>query len=428
MLTIIKKILPERLRIFLTPFYHYLLAFLSALIYRFPSNNIKIVAITGTKGKTSTAEIVNAILEEAGFKTALAGTLRFKIDKESIRNMYKMTMVGRFFLQKFLRKAIQAGCDWAIIEMTSEGARQYRHKFISLDALIFTNLSPEHIESHGSYENYVKAKLKIAKALEKSSKQRKVLIVNADDQESEKFLKINIPEKYSYSKEDVMPYQERETGIFFTLGNTAIQSHLHGEFNLYNMLGAITFARTQKIPMKIVKQALEGLEEIPGRRQIVAREPFEVVVDYAHTIDSLEQLYKSFKDKILIGVLGNTGGGRDTWKRPGMALTADSYCEHIILTNEDPYNEDPKKIIDDMTKGMQKHTPEIILDRREAIKKSFERALEIKAENPDKKIAVLITGKGTDPYIMGANGSKLEWDDASVALDELRNVKDSNSK
>lgn len=424
MLPTIKKIIPERLRIFLTPFYHFSLAFLSALIYRFPSNKIKIVAITGTKGKTSTAEIVNAILEEAGFKTALAGTLRFKINKESTRNMYKMTMVGRFFLQKFLRKAVKAGCDWAVMEMTSEGARQYRHKFISLDALIFTNLSPEHIESHGSYENYVKAKLRIAKALEKSSKQRKVLIVNADDEESEKFLKINIPEKYSFSKEDVMPYQEREAGIFFTLGNTAIQSHLHGEFNLYNMLSAITFARTEKIPMKIVKQALEHFTEIPGRRQVIAHEPFEVVIDYAHTIDSLEQLYKSFKGKLLVGMLGNTGGGRDTWKRPGMALVADSYCEHVILTNEDPYDEDPRKIINEMAKGMQKHTPEIVLDRRKAINTAFVRTLEIQKENPDKKIAVLITGKGTDPYIMGPNGSKTEWDDATVALEELKKIKE----
>lgn len=422
MINKIKKLIPKKVRVFLTPFYHYFLSFLGAVIYRFPSNNIKVIAITGTKGKTSTAEIVNAILEEAGFKTALAGTLRFKIDKESVRNMYKMTMVGRFFLQRFLRKAVQANCDWAIIEMTSEGAKQYRHKFISLDALIFTNLSPEHIESHGSYEKYVEAKLQIAKALEISHKKGKVLVVNADDKESERFLAIKVSEKYSFSKEDALPYQERETGIFFTLGNTAIQSHLHGEFNLYNMLGAITFARTQKIPMKIVKLALERLKEIPGRRQVITHEPFEVIIDYAHTIDSLEHLYKSFKGKVLIAVLGNTGGGRDVWKRPGMALAADSYCEHIILTNEDPYDEDPKKIIDDMAKGMKKHTPEIILDRRKAIQKSFIQAIEIQKEKRDRKIAVLITGKGTDPYIMGPNGSKTIWDDATVAREELKKI------
>ncbi|MFM2357768.1 MAG: hypothetical protein RJA61_505 [Candidatus Parcubacteria bacterium] len=422
MLQALKKIIPPTLQARLLPVYHYLLALSGALIYRFPSRKIKVVAITGTKGKTSTAEIVNAILEEAGFKTALAGTLRFKIGSESIRNTYKMTMIGRFFLQHFLRKAVKAGCEWAVVEMTSEGARQFRHKFIDLDALIFTNLSPEHIESHGSYENYVQAKLSIGRALKESHKSRPVLVINADDKESEKFIALGVKETYSFSKEDALPYQERDTGIFFTLGKTAIQSYLHGEFNLYNMLGSITFARTQGIPMQTIKHALEHLREIPGRRQVLIQEPFEVVVDYAHTIDSLEQLYKSFKGKILIGVLGNTGGGRDTWKRPGMALVADSYCDHIILTNEDPYDENPNTIVNAMAKGMQKHIPQIILDRRMAIQNAFKKALETREENPDKKVAVLITGKGTDPYIMGPDGSKMPWDDANVAFEELRRL------
>ncbi len=406
----------------LTPTYHYLLALFCAILYGFPSRKIKIVAITGNQGKTSTAELVNALLEEAGFKTALAGTLRFKIDKDSKRNLYKMTMPGRLFLNKFLRKAVRAGCEWAVLEMTSEGAKQFRHKFISLDALIFTNLSPEHIESHGSYENYVAAKLQIAKALESSSKKRKVLVVNRDDKESKKFLQIKIKEKYAFSREDATPYQERDLGILFTVENTAIQSRLHGEFNLYNMLAAIAFAKTQHIEMSTVKSAIENFKGILGRRQIVASEPFEVVIDYAHTIDSLEQLYKSFRDKALVCVLGNAGGGRDTWKRPGMGKVADSYCEHIILTNEDPYDENPQKIISDVAEGVKRHTPEIILDRREAIKQAYKKVIEIKQEFPGKKVSVVISGKGTDPYIMGPNGSKIEWDDATVALEELQKI------
>jgi len=422
MISLFKKILPEKLQKALKPRYHYALAFISALVYRFPSREIKIIAITGTKGKTSTAEIVNSILEEAGLKTALAGTLRFKIGDESVRNMYKMTMPGRFFLQKFIRKAVKQKCDWIVLEMTSEGVKQFRHKFIALDALILTNISPEHIESHGSYKNYIQAKFQIAKSLEKSNKKRKVFIVNGDNEESRKFLSIKVREKYIFSKEDAIPYQERETGILFSINNTAIQSRLHGEFNLYNMLAGIAFAQTQDVSMATIKTALENFIEIPGRRHVIAKDPFEVVIDYAHTIDSLEQLYKSFKGKLLVGVLGNTGGGRDVWKRPGMARTADTYCAHVVLTNEDPYDEDPKKIIADMVKGFQKNIPEVILDRREAIKTAFKRALKIKIEHPDKKIAVLITGKGTDPYIMGASGNKTPWDDATVALEELRNI------
>ncbi len=188
----IKKLMPKKLWQKLQPIYHYKLAVLGAIIYRFPSKEIKVVGVTGTKGKTSSVEFVNAILEEAGKKTAVAGTLRFKIGNESKPNLYKMTMPGRIFIQKFLRKAVLAGCEYAIIEISSEAAKQYRNKFIDLDALIFTNLAPEHIESHGSYEKYVEAKLAIAKELEKSSKENKAMIVNADDKEGEKFLKINV--------------------------------------------------------------------------------------------------------------------------------------------------------------------------------------------------------------------------------------------
>src|SRR3989344_8408316 len=183
----IKKLIPESAFTFLQPVYHYILSLTGALIYGFPSRKIFVVGITGTKGKTSTAELVNVMLEEAGFKTALLGTLRFKIGETSEMNKQKMTMPGRFFVQQFLKRAVKEKCDYVIVEMTSQGVLQYRHKFVQLDALIFTNLSPEHIESHGSYENYIQAKLEIAKALEKSHKKRKFLIVNADDKEAPRF-------------------------------------------------------------------------------------------------------------------------------------------------------------------------------------------------------------------------------------------------
>src|SRR3989338_6367921 len=148
--------------------YHYLLAFAGAVIFGFPSRKLNVIAVTGTKGKSTVVELVSALLDEAGYKTAHCSTIHFKIGDKKERNLHKMTMPGRFFLQRFLNRAVHAGCTHAVIEMTSEGARQFRHKFISLDALIFTNLAPEHIESHRSYENYVAAKVSLAKALEKS--------------------------------------------------------------------------------------------------------------------------------------------------------------------------------------------------------------------------------------------------------------------
>ncbi len=190
-----RALIPSKLFRVAQPLYHFILAFTGALIYRFPSRYIKVVAITGTKGKSSTVEILNSILEAAGKKTALVNTIRFKIGNISKRNLHKMTMPGRFFVQKFLRDAVSAGCEYAIIEMTSEGAKQFRHKFIDLDALIFLNLSPEHIESHGSYEKYRAAKLSIARALATSKKKNCVLVVNGDDKESGAFLKFDIQKK-----------------------------------------------------------------------------------------------------------------------------------------------------------------------------------------------------------------------------------------
>jgi UDP-N-acetylmuramoyl-L-alanyl-D-glutamate--2,6-diaminopimelate ligase len=412
----IKKYIPTKVFQKLQPFYHYSLSLLAAIIYRFPSRKIIVVAVTGTKGKTSTTEILNALMEEGGFKTALGSTLRFKIGDKTERNMYKMTTPGRFTMQRFLRNAVNAGCQYAIIEMTSQAVLQYRHKFISLDGLIFTNLSPEHIESHGSYENYVSAKLEIGKALEKSSKKRKILVVNSDDKESPKFLNLNIPEKYQFSLNKSEPYEVKKEGLDFTFEGIKMTSHLSGEFNLYNILGAITYAKSQGVSLDKIKLALEKFKGIRGRVEFIEEgQDFKVVVDYAHTPDSLEKLYDVFQNSKRICVLGNTGGGRDKWKRKTMAEIANSHCSYIVLTNEDPYDENPREIVEDMAKHMEGHNHKIIMDRREAIRNAL-----LHAKTGD---VVLISGKGTDPYIMGANGTKIPWDDASVTREELRKIK-----
>lgn len=411
----IKKYIPTNLFEFFQPIYHYLLSLAGALIYRFPSRKIFVIQITGTKGKTTTAELVSAILEEAGFKTALLGTLRFKIGDKTEMNKQKMTMPGRFFVQQFIRKAVKAKCDYVIIESTSQGVLQFRHKFIQSNALIFTNLSPEHIESHGSYEKYREAKLKIVKALEKSNKKRKILVINSDDKEAPKFLKNNIKEKYEYSIKDAEPFTLEKEGLVMTFNNTKIKARLSGKFNIYNILAAATFAKSQSIGTDTIKRAMENFRGIRGRvERIEEGQDFTIIVDYAHTDDSLEKLYEAFPNTKRICVLGNTGGGRDTWKREVMGSIADKYCSNIILTNEDPYDEDPQKIVDDMKEGIKHTECEVIMDRREAINK----ALRI-AETGD---TVLITGKGTDPYIMGPNNTKLEWDDASVVREELQKV------
>jgi len=436
----IRKIIPTSIFNVVNPTYHWSLAFLSACLYRFPSRHIKIVAITGTKGKSSTVEILNAILEEAGYKTALTNTIRLKIGSESRPNLYKMSMPGRGFMQRFIRKAVDAKCDYAILEMTSQGAITYRHLFIDLDAFVFTNISPEHIEAHGSYENYLNAKLAIAKRLGKSHKRNRTLIVNADEKESPKFLACAADRRLIYSinglngSDPIKPYEIKEEGLTFTLGGKLVTSHLSGLFNLYNIIAAVTAAKSQGVSDEIIIRAIERFSDIPGRVQKIEVkdknghvQDFKVIVDYAHTADSLEKLYKVFRPDPtaprnastqnavkLIAILGGTGGGRDTSKRAVMGRLADTYCDEVILTDEDPYDENPENIVNEVAKGIVSKKPTIIMDRRLAIREGIKRA-----KDGD---VVIITGKGTDPYIMGPNGTKTPWSDAKVAREELERI------
>ncbi len=413
-LRLTKKLLPQSVFTFFQPAYHFLISIAGALAYRFPSRHIKVIAVTGTKGKSSTVEILNSIFEEAGYKTAVLGTVRFKIGEKTERNLFKMTMPGRFFLQKFLRRAVKAGCSHAIIEMTSEGAKQFRHLFIDLDALVVTNIAKEHIESHGSFEKYVDAKVSIARQLARSRKPRRRLIINSDMKNADDFTKVQSLEVVPYSLKDAVDVRLSNSGAQFTFKGENITSKLPGEFNVYNCLAAATAAASFDIPSKITKKALENVERIRGRAEEVREgQNFRVIVDYAHTADSLEAIYKAFPGR-KICVLGATGGGRDKWKRPEMGKVADAYCDAIVLTDDDSYDEDPRTIVEEIATGILHHTPETVLDRRLAIKHAFSIA---KAGD-----TVLLTGKGTDPYLMGPNGLKTPWDDAQIAREELKNL------
>lgn len=411
----IQKLIPKKVYSFLQPYYHFLLAVTGTAIYHKPSRHIFVIGITGTKGKSSTTEFVNTVLEAAGKKTAILSTIRFKIGDSSSPNKYKMTMPGRFFTQKFLHDAVQAGCEYAIIEMTSEGARFYRHIGVEMDALIFTNLMPEHIESHGSFENYKNAKLRLVKHLAKSKKQNRLAIANIDGKHGYSFLIHTVDKNISYSLKDVALLSETATGSIISYKDQKIHVPLPGKFNITNALAAIKLAEAINIPLSDAKKGIESLTQIRGRVEKVDEgQNFTVIVDYAHTDDSLQKLYEAFGGSKKIAVLGSTGGGRDAWKRPVLGKIADEHCDEIIVTNEDPYDEDPMKIINEVSAGITLHTPLKILNRRDAIHKALTMA------SPGD--VVLITGKGTDPYIMGPNGTKEVWDDATVVRDELKKI------
>ena len=413
----LKKLIPGFVLRALRPPYHYLLSFVGALWYGFPSRKITVIGVTGTKGKSTVVELVSALFEADGKKTALCGTIRFKIGERSRPNLHKMTMPGRFFVQKFLADAVREECDVAVLEMTSEGVKQYRHKWIDLDALIFTNLSPEHIESHGSLENYIKAKLELARALECSRKRPRRVVANVDNEYGASFLAADVEEKLPYSLKDADLYTLTNDGACIVVGGVTIRTPLMGVFNVYNMLAAIACARSFGVPMKVVEKALSSLPPIRGRVEKFespagTHKHITAVVDYAHTPDSLTQLYHAFAKEKKVCILGNTGGGRDTWKRPEMGRIAGEHCNHVILTNEDPYDENPHMIVKAMAEGIEDKTRvSIIMDRREAIREALRRA-------PAGSV-VLISGKGTDPYIMGPRNTRQKWSDAEVVQEEM---------
>jgi UDP-N-acetylmuramoyl-L-alanyl-D-glutamate--2,6-diaminopimelate ligase len=413
----LKKIIPSFIFKKVQPYYHYALAYAGAIKYRHPSRDIKVIGITGTKGKSSTTEILARILREDGKKVASLSTIQFQIDGQVERNLFKMTMPGRFFVQKFLRDAVDAGCEYAILEMTSEGAKQYRHTFVETDALIFTNLTPEHIESHGSFEKYKAAKLSIAQTVADSVKRPRFLVANVDDEHGADFLNFSVEHTIPYSLKDLTLHSLHKDSISLVIQNVTIRIPLVGLFNVYNTLAAITLAQALGVTLESMQKSLRDIPAIAGRVEHFespagAPKKITAVVDYAHTPDSLTQFYQAFPDRYKVCVLGNTGGGRDTWKRPEMGAIAEQYCDEIILTNEDPYDEDPLKIVEEMKKGMSEEAPvEIIMDRKQAIKSALERT--------PQNGYVLISGKGTDPYIMGPNGSKQVWSDAEVVKELL---------
>ena len=287
-------------------------------------------------------------------------------------------------------------------------------KFINFDTAVFMNLTPEHIESHGGFKNYRNEKLKLFKAT------KNIHVVNTDDKNSKYFLDIPANKKIKFSLKDVEKLGS-ENGISFEFESQRFNLNLFGEFNIYNALAAICVARAYSINLEVCKKALEKAKGISGRMEIIAKEPFRVIVDYAHTPEQLEAVYKTFKEpfgvaqgKNLICVLGSCGGGRDKWKRPILGQLAEKYCKEIIITNEDPYDESPTEIINQVAKTAGPKAKKIS-DRKEAINSA------LKLAKPGE--VVIITGKGSEPWMCVENGRKIKWDDRQIARDFLNKTK-----
>ena len=386
--------------------YYILVEFLVALFYGFPGKRLRIIGVTGTKGKSTVVYLASHIFEKAGYKIGATSSIEFKLGKKISVNKTKMTMPGRIVLQKFLRDCVKQKMDYVILEITSEGLYQNRHKFINFETALFTNLFPEHIESHGSFENYKKAKGLLFKAL----KGKGNAIINTSYDESKYYLTFKSKEKHIFKSTDKLPFK----------------THLIGDFNKENVLAVYNLARSYGIKKNIVKSALDKIKFVPGRLDpIDMGQNFKVYIDYAHMPAALESVLQALKNQMLnvkiqklIVVIGSQGGGRDKWKRPEMGRIATKYADIIIITNEDPYKDNPLQIIEDIYRGSEKiknfkKQAKVIkiLDREFAIKKALSMA--------EKNDIVLISGKGLEPWMETANG-KIPWSDAKIAEKYLK--------
>lgn len=430
MVRFIKKLIPGSLM----SMYHFLLAWGGAMRYKFPSRKLYVIGITGTKGKTTATEILNSILEAAGYTTAVFSSLRFKIADDERINTTGTTMPGRFAVQKLLHKAALAHCDYAIIEVSSQGISQHRHRFIDFDSVFMLNLAPEHIEAHGSFERYREEKGKLFDALAESRKKNTIAILNADDEQYEFYKKrARAHTVISCTKKAVSQYAEGPYGMSFLYGQDYFHTALTGYYNLDAILSAIEFAKARGVAVEVIKKAFSNLKTPPGRFEFIQKKPFSVIVDYAHTPASLEAVYETAKrmqdhgelnlvtnyhepGPRIICVLGGTGGGRDKWKWPVMGEIASRYCDEIILTSEDPYDDDPKEIIRQIRSGMNMGvigTMDIleVVDRKRAIEAAISHA-----RDGD---LVIITGKGSEPWMFLERGKKIPWSDKKIVEQAL---------
>ncbi|MBU4421966.1 UDP-N-acetylmuramoyl-L-alanyl-D-glutamate--2,6-diaminopimelate ligase [Candidatus Parcubacteria bacterium] len=424
---LLKKIVPK----WAIRFYHWLLANLGALVYRYPSRKIIVIGVTGTKGKSTTSYLIAKLLEEFGNKVGLTSTIIFKIGKKEWLNDKKMTMLGRFHLQKLLRQMVNEGCKYVIIETSSEGIAQYRHSGIDYDIAVFTNLSPEHIESHGSYSKYKKAKSKLFSSLERGREKGvpKTAIINLDDKEADYFLGFNNNNvgytlKNSYKKQakkiiSAKNLSVSESGIKFFISDIELRSKLLGEFNAYNILAAIACCDALGKSLPELPEKVEKIESVPGRMEFINEgQNFQVIVDYAHEPVSMRALYgivREIPHKRVIHIFGATGGGRDKSRRPILGEIADQNASIIVLTNDDPYEENQEKIVSDIKKGIKKKKEGesffVVMDRKKAIEDAV-----MQAEEGD---ILLITGKGSEQKI-AIDGKMLPWDDRDIARQAIK--------
>ena len=398
--------------------YHYCLARLAAFWYGHPSRHLIVIGVTGTNGKTTTAYLIAKALESPEVKTGCTTTAIFKIGEREWLNDTKMTMPGRFFLQRMLRQMVDAGCRYAVIETSSQGLIQSRHIGIEYNIGVFTNLTPEHLEAHGGFEKYQRAKRILFEHVATA-------VINADSPYGEYYAATpGLKRVVWFGAKGIVAEDIKlsEHGSTFRVGDIEVSLSLPGRYNIENALAALATSVACGVDFAQAAERLASVKQVPGRMERIEEgQPWTVIVDYAPEPESMRQMYQALvliPHKRIIHVLGSCGGGRDQSRRPILGQLAAQNADVVIITNEDPYDEDPERIIDQVLEGAVRagkilgQTVYRISDRREAIFKAMELA-----ESND---LVVMTGKGSELWMCVGNGQKIPWDEREVAREGIR--------
>jgi UDP-N-acetylmuramoyl-L-alanyl-D-glutamate--2,6-diaminopimelate ligase len=397
---------------------------LAANFYRDKIRGLKLIGVTGTNGKTTITYLLESILNAAGFKTGLIGTIDYRLPgrkEKSVNTTPGLTDLYRYFLE--MKKANVGYC---IMEVSSHALEQERVGGLNFSGAIFTNLTRDHLDYHKNFNNYFAAKRKLFTMLDKK---KGCAVINIDDTYGRRLLKLRVPHRITYGinnearvRANLIHSDTNQTRcqVSYKKMLLTIQSKLIGSYNVYNILAATALCFGLKIKPKHILKGISRLKEVPGRLQLVARkQKVRIFIDYAHTPGALSVVLGFLKEvqeknKAKIVLVFGCGGQRDKIKRPQMGNIAVSLADTVILTTDNPRSENPADIIDDIKKGIKANAVLVILDRFEAIKKAIQLA-----KNKD---IVLIAGKGHEQVQIFKN--KIEhFDDCLAVKRVLRQIK-----
>ena len=422
-----RKVLPKSALIELERTYRKSRAKVVAARYGNPARDLRVIAVTGTNGKTTTVNFLNEILKEAGYKTAMFSTANIEIAGVQTVNDTNSTTATVSKLQKFFHDAKKADVEFALIEATSHALDQYKFAGVPIEMAIMTNLTQDHLDYHKTMENYAAAKAKLFEM------QPRFIVLNTDDKYFDYFNKFEASEqKITYGESDLAEvkiksfklYKKGSEAKLRIDNNVALEiaTNLPGEFNVYNMTAAAAGAYLLGISLQDIQEGIANLEGISGRFQYATSDlPFEVVVDYAHTPDALEKLLQTSKKitKNRTILVFGACGDRDREKRPIMGKIAQDLADRIIITDEENYTEDAKQIREEVIAGFSKKNGKLpaniqeIPDRKEAIRKALQIA--------GKGDTVLITGLGHEVYRI-IDGEKTPWNDTEIVREISKEI------